>query len=64
MIGHRWDTRPTNRNTSESEDPVYFVIADNPQADVGYYPNSGKYTFRPPRKFVDLVEIDYYAGEE
>ena len=51
-------------NTNPSEDLIYLVVADNPQAEVVYYPDSEKWMFRPPRKFAEVTEVDYYKGEE
>jgi uncharacterized cupin superfamily protein len=52
------------KNTS-SEDLLYYVIADNPPADVGFYPDSKKWAvIKPERKFFTMQEVDYYAGEE
>ena len=52
------------RNASDTEDLVYFVIADNPPVEVVHYPDSGKWAFRPPRKVIELKEVNYYKGEE
>lgn len=53
------------RNPSETEDLEYYVIADNPPADVINYPDSDKWSVRPPgvRGRITVVE-DYYDGEE
>lgn len=51
------------RNTG-GEDLVYYVIADNPPADVITYPDTGKWFVKPHRKSFRMVEEDYYAGEE
>src|SRR5262245_61601674 len=47
-----------------SEDLLYYVIADNPPADVGFYPDSNKWFIKPQRRSFRLQEADYYAGEE
>ncbi|HZZ19817.1 MAG TPA: cupin domain-containing protein [Opitutaceae bacterium] len=44
-------------------DLVYYVIADNPQADVIYYPDSDKYSIKPQRITFDTA-VDYLMGEE
>ncbi|MBL9129308.1 MAG: cupin domain-containing protein [Verrucomicrobiales bacterium] len=49
---------------SGAEDLVYYVIADNPPADVVDYPDSGKWFIKPQRKCFVLRETDYFAGEE
>lgn len=51
------------KNTG-SEDLLYYVIADNPPAEVGFYPDSNKWFIKPQRKCFTLQEADYYAGEE
>jgi uncharacterized cupin superfamily protein len=51
------------KNTG-SEDLLYYVIADHPQADVGFYPDSNKWFIKPHGKWFKLQEADYYAGEE
>ncbi len=52
------------RNTSATEDLIYYVIADNPVSDPVYYPDSDKWAIRPPGKLGRLTETDYYDGEE
>ena len=52
------------RNANQAEDLVYLVIADHPQAEVVYYPDSEKWLFRPPRTIVEVTDVDYYKGEE
>jgi uncharacterized cupin superfamily protein len=51
------------RNTG-AEDLVYFVIADNPPADITHYPDSNKWFIKPQRKFLTALEVSYYDGEE
>ena len=51
------------RNTG-TEDLVYYVIADNPPADVTNYPDSNKWFVKPQRKSFTMQETDYYANEE
>ncbi len=51
-------------NTSETEDLIYYVIADNPVSDPVYYPDSDKWAIRPPGKLGRLTETEYYDGEE
>ena len=52
------------RNTSATEDLIYYVIADNPISDPVYYPDSDKWAIRPPGKLGRLTETEYYDGEE
>ncbi len=47
-----------------SEDLTYLVIADQPQADVIHYPDSGKWMTKPQRKVFEMAEADYFKGEE
>ena len=51
------------RNTGDV-DLCYYVIADNPPADVIDYPDSGKWFVKPQRKSFTMRETDYYEGEE
>lgn len=51
------------RNTG-TEDLLYFVIADNPQADVTQYPDSQKWFIKPQRKLFTTQNASYYDGEE
>ncbi len=51
------------KNTG-TEDLLYYVIADNPQADMGHYPDSGKWFAKPQRKAFEMTEVEYYKGEE
>lgn len=41
----------------------YLVIADNPPADIAYYPKSKKWGIKPGRIFF-RESVDYYDGEE
>lgn len=47
-----------------SEDLIFLVIADQPQADVIHYPDSGKWMTKPQRKVFEMQEVDYFKGEE
>jgi hypothetical protein len=40
------------------------VIADNPQADVIFYPDSNKWLVKPSKKCFEMKEVDYFVGEE
>ncbi len=49
------------------EDFAYYVIADNPQSDSCYYPDSGKWAVAmegPEYEIVKGQVADYYEGEE
>jgi uncharacterized cupin superfamily protein len=43
---------------------TFMVIADQPQADVIHYPESGKYLMKPQRKVFEMKDVEYFAGEE
>jgi uncharacterized cupin superfamily protein len=47
-----------------SEDLTFIVIADQPQADVIHYPDSGKWFVKPQKKVFEMNEVDYFKGEE
>jgi uncharacterized cupin superfamily protein len=50
---------------SGREDFVFQVIADNPQYDSTYYPDSKKWMVKPARKvFRESSAVDYFDGEE
>lgn len=52
---------------SGAEDFVYYVIADNPVGESGYYPDSGKWKVNKlasERVVVRGKETDYFDGEE
>jgi uncharacterized cupin superfamily protein len=51
------------RNTG-AEELVCYVTADNPQADIGEYPDSGKWFIEPQRKAFEMTAVDYYMREE
>ncbi|HEY4301283.1 MAG TPA: cupin domain-containing protein [Candidatus Didemnitutus sp.] len=50
-------------NASDS-DATFLLIADNPPVDYWFYPDSGKWGVREPRKFFRPTEVDYFDGEE
>jgi uncharacterized cupin superfamily protein len=53
---------------SGKEDLVYYVIADNPIGESGYYPDSGKWKVNKSSAVDRVVikgrETDYFDGEE
>jgi uncharacterized cupin superfamily protein len=51
------------RNTG-NQDLLFYVVADNPQADVTQYPDSGKWFVKPHRKVFVMQDAAYYDGEE
>jgi uncharacterized cupin superfamily protein len=53
------------RNPSETEDLLYYVIADNPPAEIVHYPDSDKLGAGPPYMRFRATKVDdYYDGEE
>lgn len=55
---------PHQLKNNGSADLLYYVIADNPPADVIHYPDSDKWFIKPQRLVFTAQEIDYYAGED
>jgi len=53
---------------SGEEDLTYYVIADNPIGESGYYPDSGKWKVNKSsaadRVVIKGHETDYFDGEE
>jgi uncharacterized cupin superfamily protein len=53
---------------SGTEDLTYYVIADNPIGEAGYYPDSGKWKVNKSsaadRVVIKGEETDYFDGEE
>ena len=50
-------------NTGET-DLLYYIITDQPAADVIFYPDSDKWFVKPQRKFFRMREVGYYEGED
>ena len=48
----------------DSCDLELFIVADNPQLDACYYPDSNKWGLRPPGRFFRLAACDYFDGED
>jgi len=46
------------------DDLLYYVIADNPAADITQYPDSQKWFIKPQRKMFTMRDASYYDGEE
>jgi uncharacterized cupin superfamily protein len=55
---------PHQMENTGTEDLVYYVITDNPQSDIGTYPDSNKWFIKPQRKIFEITEVDYFKGEE
>lgn len=47
-----------------TDDLVYYVIADNPIADITTYPKTGKRMLKPSDECIYTRTADYYDGEE
>ena len=46
-------------------DLVFYVVADNPIGESGYYPDSDKWIVRSPeRRLMRSESLDYFDGEE
>lgn len=46
------------------EDLEIFIIADNPQLDGFWYPDSQKWGLRTPSVFFKMTPVDYFDGED
>jgi uncharacterized cupin superfamily protein len=46
-----------------SEDLELYIIADNPTAEICFYPDSNKWGISPLRKYFRIAELDYFDGE-
>lgn len=46
------------------DDLEVFIVADNPQLDGFYYPDSDKWGLRTPNVFFKLAPVDYFDGED
>ena len=59
---------PHQITNSGEEDLVYYVIADNPIGESGYYPDTGKWKVNKSsaadRVVIKGEETDYFEGEE
>jgi uncharacterized cupin superfamily protein len=59
---------PHQLSNTGDEDLVYYVIADNPIGESGYYPDSGKWKINKSSSFDRVVvkgeETNYFDGEE
>lgn len=47
-----------------STDLIYYVIADNPLADVTNYPDTNKWAVKPAMKCFTMTETEYYEEED
>ena len=49
---------------SGTVDLVVLIVADNPSLDACFYPDSNKWSLRPPGKIFRMTETTYFDGEE
>lgn len=49
---------------SGTSDLVVLIVADNPPLDSCFYPDSNKWSLRPPGKIFRMTEVGYFDGEE
>ena len=49
---------------SGTADLEVFIVADNPPVDACHYPDSNKWSLRPPGKLFRMTETDYFDGED
>jgi uncharacterized cupin superfamily protein len=47
-----------------ADDLEVFIVADNPQLDGFYYPDSEKWGLRTPSVFFKMTPVDYFEGED
>jgi uncharacterized cupin superfamily protein len=47
-----------------SDDLEVFIVADNPQLDGFWYPDSQKWGLRTPSVFFKMTPVDYFEGED
>ena len=50
-------------NTGDA-DLLYYIVTDQPPADVVHYPDSDKWFVKPQRKQFRMQEVEYYDGED
>jgi uncharacterized cupin superfamily protein len=59
---------PHQLSNTGTEDLIYYVLADNPIGEAGYYPDSGKWKVNKSsaadRVVIKGNETDYFDGEE
>ncbi len=51
---------PHQITNTGSVDLIYYVIADHPVADITHYPETNKWAIKPPCKFFEMKETDYF----
>lgn len=47
-----------------TDDLEVFIVADNPQLDAFWYPDSQKWGLRTPSVFFQMTPVDYFDGED
>ncbi len=57
--------KPHQLINDSAEDLILYVVADNPVGESNFYPDSGKWAVRSPKRTLLRSEVpDYYDGEE
>jgi len=51
------------KNTGAKE-LVYYIIADNPPADLIHYPDSNKWLTKPQKQCFTMEKVEYFAPED
>ncbi len=49
---------------ADDSDLEVLIVADNPPVDACHYPDSNKWSLRPPAKLFRMTETDYFDGED
>lgn len=49
---------------SSTQELEVLIITDNPPVDSCHYPDSNKWSLRPPGKFFRMTEVHYFDGED
>ncbi len=51
-------------NASATEELLFYIVAENAPVDYWFYPDTGKWGLRSPRKFFRPTEVEFWDGEE
>ena len=46
------------------DDLLFYVVADNPPAEVTFYPETGRWGIKPHKKHFKMQEAEYYEPED
>jgi len=55
---------PHQLKNTGSKDLLYFIIADNPPADIIHYPDSNKWLTKPGRQCFKMEKSEYFDPED